>query len=107
VRALSVRRRVHFRRVERHDRFGGGQKPEWKVTEPARVRCYSRTRRRPVVGPRKTACAVGGGLRWLVRPFDLRGLLSVSANCGCSVPAVGRCRPGVSGESVGYLSDPS
>ena len=29
--ALSVRRRVHFRRAERHDRFGGGQKPPRKV----------------------------------------------------------------------------
>ena len=55
MRALSARRRVHFRRAERHDRFGGGQKPPQKVTDPARGQCYSCGRRRPAVGPRKTA----------------------------------------------------
>lgn len=52
--AFSVRRRVHFRRAERHDRFGGGQKPPRKVTGVARRRCYSRGRRRPARGPRET-----------------------------------------------------
>ena len=68
MRALSVRRRVHFRRAERHDRFGGGQKPPRKVPDAARCRSYSRGRRRPVVGPRKTltrsvAVAVGSFVR--------------------------------------------
>jgi hypothetical protein len=74
VRAFSVRRRVHFRRAERHDRFGGGQKPPRKVTGVARRRCYSRGRRRPARGPRETVLnAVGGVGRRLARPFDLRG----------------------------------
>lgn len=30
--ASLVRRRAHFRRVERHDRFAGGQKRPGKVT---------------------------------------------------------------------------
>lgn len=54
MRAFSVRRRVHFRRAERHDRFVGGQKPPRKVTGVARRRCYSRGRRRPARGPRET-----------------------------------------------------
>ena len=103
---MGVRRRVHFRRVERHDRFGGGQKPSQKVTNPARDRCYSCERHRPVVGPRKTLAAFGD-LCWLGRPFDLWGLLSVPADCGCSVSAAGRRWLGIGGESVGYLSDPS
>ena len=107
MRAFSVRRRVHFRRAERHDRFDGGQKPPRKVTDTARRRSYSRGRRRPVVGPRKTASAVGGVVRRLVRPFDLRGLLSVPADRGRTVSAVVRRRPGAGGESVGNLSDPS
>jgi hypothetical protein len=106
VRALSARRRVHFRRAERHDRFGGGQKPSRKVTDPSRGRCYSRGWRRPVAGPRKTREA-GGGCRRLVRPFDLWGLSSVPANRGRSASAASRRRPGVGGESVGHLSDPS
>jgi hypothetical protein len=52
--AFSVRRRVHFRRAERHDRFGGGQKPPRKVTGVARRRGSSRGRRRHARGPRET-----------------------------------------------------
>jgi hypothetical protein len=103
-----VRRRVHFRRAERHDRFVGGQKPPREVTGPSRVRCYNRGRRRPVGGPRKTARARSASTSGVsfVR-LDLRGLPSVPADCGRSAASVGRRRLGVGGESVGHLSDPS
>jgi hypothetical protein len=58
-RLCTVDRRVHFRRVERHDRFVGGQKPPGKVAAAARLRCYRPGRRWPVGGPRKTASAAG------------------------------------------------
>ncbi len=68
MRALRVRRRVHFRRAERHDRFAGGQKPPREVTGPSRARCYNRgwasTRRRT----EEDRAADGVGLRRLVRP---------------------------------------
>jgi hypothetical protein len=48
------------------------------------------------------AIAVGGVVRRLVRPFDLRGLLSVPADRGRTVSAVVRRRPGAGGESVGF-----
>ena len=54
--ALSFgrRRRVHFPRVERHDRFWGGQKPAEKVTRPALGRRWEFIARsgRLVSGPR-------------------------------------------------------
>jgi hypothetical protein len=53
--------RVHFRRVERHDRFVGGQKPSGKVASSARSWCYRPGWRWPVGGPRKTANAAGFG----------------------------------------------
>lgn len=36
-RVRTAGRRVHFRRMERHDRFVGGQKPPKKVTDPSWV----------------------------------------------------------------------
>jgi hypothetical protein len=84
---VGVRRRVHFRRVERHDRFDGGQKPSWKVTNPARDRCYRCERRWPVVGPRKTCVA---------RPSATSVVSGVRSICGdcrqCPLTADVRCR---------------
>ena len=82
----SVRRRVHFRRSERHDRFAGGQKPPREVTGPSRVRCYNRGGRRPVGGPRKTAprTASASGVSFVSDCGDLR-------RCPLTV-GVRRCR---------------
>ena len=47
--------RVHFLRVERHDRFAGGLKPREKVIAtrcPPRSRSYRSRRRWPAGGPR-------------------------------------------------------
>ena len=106
-RVRSAGRRVHFRRTERHDRFAGGQKPPEKVTDPSWVGVTapdgvgpSADRGRPLLRGRRR-------LRRSGRPFDLRGLSSVPADCGRSASSVGRRRLGVGGESVGHLSDPS
>ena len=76
-----------------------------------------RRRKAPVLQPRTASTrsrtegdrenAVGGVGRRLARPFDLRGLSSVPADCGRAASAAVRRRPGAGGESVGHLSDPS
>ena len=92
----------------------GAPRPvRWRSEAPAegaRCRKVSELQPRTASTRRRTeedTYAAGGGRRWLVRPFDLWGLVSVPANRGRSVLAVGRRRPGVGGESVGHLSDPS
>ena len=49
---LDGRRRAHFPRTERHDRFSGRQKPAGKVAPPFGVECYSPARCWPAGGPR-------------------------------------------------------
>ena len=84
----TVAWRVHFRRTERHDRFVGSQKPLEKVTDPKWVG----VRAVGGVGPSADRGRPRGWrrLQRSVRPFDLRGLSSVPADCGRSASLAGR-----------------
>ena len=87
--SASARRRAHFRRTERHDRFVGGQKPPEKVARSLAGGCYSSGRRWPVDGPRKTA------KRGRRRPRAIRSSVATCGDCRqCPLTAdVRRRRP--------------
>lgn len=68
--------------------------------------CYRLGLRWPVGGPRKTVARSALG-PVSVASTDLRGLLSVPSNRGVAVDGCPGVVPGVGGESVGNLSDPS
>ena len=97
---------MHFRRVERHDRFAGGQKPPSKVAASFGHGVIDSGGHGPPRGPRKT----------FARPVSVLGS-RVSVRLTGTVASAGRLRMlgvsgirgrlGVGGESVGHLSDPS